>query len=252
MPASLAGKTAIITGATSGIGQTIARRLHGDGASVVVTGRDQDRGQQLVDELGDRACLAVADLTSPGGPESVVAAAVSAFGRLDILVNNAAADYNGDLLDTPMSTVRDLFEINVFATLRMLQCAAQEMSGSGGGSIVNITSRLATIGVPTMAFYSASKGAIRSLTRGAAIELAPRGIRVNDVAPGMTKTPLYDAWLADQPDAADAENAVVGAIPLGRLAYPDDVAAAVAYLASDDARYVTGITIPVDGGYTAQ
>ncbi len=252
MPASLAGKTAIITGATSGIGQTIARRLHGDGASVVVTGRDQDRGQQLVDELGDRACLAVADLTSPGGPESVVAAAVSAFSRLDILVNNAAADYNGDLLDTPMSTVRDLFEINVFATLRMLQCAAQEMSGSGGGSIVNITSRLATIGVPTMAFYSASKGAIRSLTRGAAIELAPRGIRVNDVAPGMTKTPLYDAWLADQPDAADAENAVVGAIPLGRLAYPDDVAAAVAYLASDDARYVTGITIPVDGGYTAQ
>ncbi len=121
-----------------------------------------------------------------------------------------------------------------------------------GGSIINVTSRLATVGVLTMAIYSASKGAIRALTRAAAVELAPRGIRVNDVVPGMTKTRLYDPWLATQADPAQAEDEVVAAIPLGRLAQPDDIAAAVTYLASDEARYITGVTIPVDGGYTAK
>jgi NAD(P)-dependent dehydrogenase (short-subunit alcohol dehydrogenase family) len=246
------GKAAIVTGATSGIGQTIATRLHEEGAAVLITGRDEQRGLSLTQQLGERACFVAADLTTAEGAATVVHTAMTTFGRLDVLVNNAAADHTGTLIDAPMAEIRETFEINVFAAIRMLQAASRAMTGTGGGAIVNITSRLATIGVPTMAIYSASKGAMRSLTRAAAIELAPNGIRVNDVAPGMTKTPLYDAWLAGQSDPAQVENDVVGAIPLGRLAGPDDVAAAVAYLASDDARYITGATVPVDGGYTAQ
>ena len=169
--------------------------------------------------------------------------AIQCFHRLDVLVNNAALDHTGDLIDAPMSEMRNIFEVNVFAAVRMLQASARAM-GDNGGSII--------VGVPTMAIYSASKGAIRALTRAAAVELAPRKIRVNDVAPGMTKTPLYDAWLATQADSARVEHDVVAAIPLGRLAEPDDVAAAVTYLASDEARYITGATIPVDGGYTAK
>ncbi|MCV7225785.1 SDR family NAD(P)-dependent oxidoreductase [Mycolicibacterium komossense] len=246
------GKAAIVTGATSGIGRTIAARLHDEGAAVVITGRDEQRGRDVVQRLGDRARFVAADLTSAEGADTVVDTATAVFGRLDVLVNNAAVDHTGGLIDTPMAEIRETFEVNVFAAIRMLQAAARAMTESGGGAIVNITSRLATIGVPTMAIYSASKGAMRSLTRAAAVELAPKHIRVNDVAPGMTKTPLYDAWLAAQADPAQTEDDVVGAIPLGRLAHPDDVAAAVAYLASDDARYVTGATMPIDGGYTAQ
>lgn len=247
----LAGKSVIVTGATSGIGHTIAERLHTEGASVLITGRDEQRGKALADSLGERSVFHRADLTDPGAADEVVAAAVAAFGTLDVLVNNAALDHTGDLIKTPMAEIRETFEVNTFAAIRMLQSAAQAMLGRGG-SIVNVTSRLATIGVPTMAIYSASKGAIRALTHAAAVELAPHDIRVNDVAPGMTQTPLYDAWLARQPDPATTAHDIVAQIPLGRLASPDDVASAVLYLASDESRYVTGTTIPVDGGYTAK
>jgi NAD(P)-dependent dehydrogenase (short-subunit alcohol dehydrogenase family) len=144
-----------------------------------------------------------------------------------------------------------VFEVNTFGTIAMIQAAARSMSDRGG-SIVNITSRLAFAGVPTMAVYAASKGAVHALTLSAAVELAPRRIRVNDVAPGMTKTPLYDAWLAGTNSAEQTEREVLSRIPLGRLAVPMDVAAAVVYLVSDESQYVTGTTIKVDGGYTAQ
>ena len=247
----LAGKSVIVTGATSGIGLTIAGRLHSEGASVLITGRDEQRGKALTDSLGERSVFHRADLTDPDAAEDVVAVAVAAFGTLDVLVNNAALDHTGDLVTTPMTEIRATFEVNTFAAIRMLQVAAHAMLG-GGGSIVNVTSRLATIGVPTMGIYSASKGAIRALTRAAAVELAPHDIRVNDVAPGMTLTPLYDAWLTQQSDPAQTASDVASQIPLGRLASPEDVASAVLYLASDDSRYVTGSTIPVDGGYTAK
>jgi NAD(P)-dependent dehydrogenase (short-subunit alcohol dehydrogenase family) len=144
-----------------------------------------------------------------------------------------------------------LFEINVFAATAMLQAAGRAMARQEGGAIVNVTSRLASIGVPTMAFYSASKGALLALTRAAAIELAPRGIRVNAVAPGMTRTPLYEAWIAQQDDPAAVDRATKAAIPQGRLAEPVEIAAAIAYLGSDEAAHVTGASLAVDGGYTA-
>lgn len=177
-------------------------------------------------------------------------ACVEAFGAVDAVVNSAALDHTHELVSTPMADIRRVFEVNTFGTIAMIQAAARSMPA--GGSIVNITSRLALVGVPTMGVYAASKGAAHAFTRSAAVELAPLGIRVNDVAPGMTRTPLYESWLAGAGDSTQTERDVVSRIPLGRLAVPEDVAATVAYLVSDDARYVTGTTITVDGGYTAQ
>lgn len=246
----LAGKSIVVTGATSGIGLVTATRLHAEGACVLVTGRSVAAGRDLAGTLGERARFFAADLTEPDAAAAVVGACRDEFGSLDALVNNAALDHTDELVSTPMAAIRRVFEVNTFATIAMIQAGAVAMEQ--GGSMVNITSRLAVAGVPTMSVYAASKGAVRSLTLSASIELAPLGIRVNDVAPGMTRTPLYNTWLAGTPDPARTEGHVVGRIPLGRLAEPEDVAAAVAYLVSDDARYVTGTTISVDGGYTAQ
>lgn len=250
MTGRLDGTAAVVTGATSGIGLAIAHRLHAEGARVLATGRDEARGRQLSEALGGRACFVAADLIEPGAADRLTEACLTSFGALDALVNSAGLDHTDDFLTTSMEAVRRVFEVNTFATIAMMQSAARAMPD--GGSIVNVTSRLAMVGIPTMGVYAASKGAVQALTRSAAVELAPRGIRVNDVAPGMTKTPLYDEWIARTPQGADTERDVVSRIPLQRLAVPEDVAAAVAYLVSDDARYVTGTTLRVDGGYTAQ
>ncbi|WP_319447423.1 MULTISPECIES: SDR family oxidoreductase [unclassified Mycobacterium] len=251
MPERLEGKAVVVTGATSGIGLTTASRLHAEGACVLATGRDAHRGNRLADALGDRVRFVAADITDPDAAGVVVDACVASFGAIDALVNNAAVDHTDTLESASMDVVRQVFEVNTFGTIAMIQAAARSMP-ERGGSIVNITSRLAFVGVPTMGVYAASKGAVRAFTLSAAVELAPRGIRVNDVAPGMTKTPLYDAWLADAQDADQTERNVLSQIPLRRLAAPEDIASAVIYLVSDESRYVTGTTIKVDGGYTAQ
>jgi len=246
----LAGKAVLVTGATSGIGLATATRLHAEGARILATGRDRDRGEALVRSCGDRIRFIAADLAEPGAADALSAGCIQAFGSFDALVNSAALDHTDELAAISMAEVRRVFDVNTFAAIALMQAAARSMAR--GGSIVNITSRLAAVGVPTMAVYAASKGAVQALTLSAAVELAPRGIRVNAVAPGMTRTPLYDSWLATSPDPAQTETDVVSRIPLGRLADPEDVAAAVAYLVADDSRYVTGTTVRVDGGYTAQ
>jgi NAD(P)-dependent dehydrogenase (short-subunit alcohol dehydrogenase family) len=245
-------QVAVVTGATSGIGVTVATRLHRDGFRVLLTGRSEPRGRRVASDIGAGAAFVEADLTAPEGPQFVADTAVERFGGIDVLVNNAAVDHSGDLLTTPVSEIRATFETNTFAAIAMLQAAGRLMAAGHGGAIINITSRLASVGVPTMSIYSASKGSILALTRAAAVELAPYNIRVNAVAPGMTRTPLYRQWLLAQPDPAAQERAVSDAIPLGRIAEPADVAAAVAFLASPAASYLTGISLPVDGGYLAQ
>jgi NAD(P)-dependent dehydrogenase (short-subunit alcohol dehydrogenase family) len=258
-------RSAIVTGSTSGIGREIAGRLYADGFNVVITGRDKERGDRIRDELLTPtrrlrrfqpvaplpdATFIPLDLTEAGAPAQLAEAAIEHYGRIDVVVNNAAMDHTDDLLRAPIEDVRHLFEVNTIAAIAVLQEAAKRMEH--GGAIINITSRLASIGIPTMSLYSASKGAIKALTTAAAVELAPRNIRVNAVAPGMTRTPLYDTWVHEQPNPEEAERDVVEAIPLRRLATPGDVAAAVSFLASGGATYITGVSLAIDGGYTAR
>jgi NAD(P)-dependent dehydrogenase (short-subunit alcohol dehydrogenase family) len=247
----LTGKTVIVTGGTMGIGEAIVRRCLDEGASVVVVARNRERGDQLVAELGeDRLRFVAGDVTDPAAADAAVEAA-EAFGGVDVLVNNAAIDFTSDLLDTDEDDVRRVFDTNVFGALWMLAGVGRELKRRGGGSIINVSSRLASIGVPTMVVYGASKGALLALTRGAAIELAPHNIRVNAVAPGLTATPLYNAWIGGHDDPAAKKAEVASSIPQGRVGTPEEVAAAVAYLAADESAHVTGASIPIDGGYTA-
>jgi len=242
------GRTAIVTGATMGIGEATARRLAAEGARVVLVARGAERGEALAAELGGGAVFVAGDVADP----RTAAAAVVAAGELDVLVNNAGIDHSEPLLEADLDHARAVFETNVHGALSMLVAAARSMRDSGrGGSIVNVTSRLAVAGVPTLAVYSASKGALLSLTRTAAVELAPHRIRVNAVAPGLTRTQMVTAWVEAQPDPSTFEASVAQTIPQARFAEPEEVAAAIVFLAAPEAGHITGASIAVDGGYTA-
>jgi NAD(P)-dependent dehydrogenase (short-subunit alcohol dehydrogenase family) len=246
----LVGRTAIVTGASRGIGAAITRRLAAEGASLVLVSRGGGAEASPAD-LGDGVRVVPGSVTDPETAERAVESAAG-LGGVDILVNNAGIDLVEDLLTTSAERCREVFDTNFFGALWMLQRVGRELRDAGrAGSIVNVTSRLATTGVPTMNIYGASKGALLTLTRGAAVELGPYGIRVNAVAPGMTATPMFEEYLAGEVDGEETRAHVEAAIPQGRLALPEDVASAVAYLASDDSAHVTGASIPVDGGFTA-
>jgi NAD(P)-dependent dehydrogenase (short-subunit alcohol dehydrogenase family) len=254
MRGQLEGLSAIVTGGTAGIGEAIVRVFRARGARVVLVARGAEAGARLVHELGaDDVAFLAADVTDPGTPGAAVALAYERFGALDVLVNNAGMDYVHEIGTAPLDDVRRVMEVNFVAPVAMIQAAAPALRArERGGAIVNVVSRLASIAVPGMNVYGATKAALHAITRGAAIELARAGVRVNSVAPGFTETPLMGAWLDHQPDPAEARRAALAGIPQGRFATPHDVAAAVAYLASPDAAHVTGASLAVDGGYTAQ
>ena len=250
MTGRLAGKTAVVTGGSHGIGLAIVRRFIAEGANVVVVARDPSA--ELPSSLpGDRLACWHGDVSTEATARGALAEAISRFGAVNVLVNNAGIDWTGDLIEAPLVDFERVIAVNLFGAFLMLREAARHMR-EAGGSIVNITSRTASVGVPTMSLYSASKGALASLTRAAAIEWAPLGIRVNAVAPGLTDTPLARAWFNDQPDPPSFRKSVEATIPQHRLATPEDVAAAVLFLASDESTHITGVTLAVDGGYTAQ
>jgi NAD(P)-dependent dehydrogenase (short-subunit alcohol dehydrogenase family) len=248
----LAGKAAIVTGASEGIGRAIVAAFAREGASMVIVARRPAPLQALAAEHGERAVSVPGDVADAATADAAVAAALDRFGRLDVLVNNAGLDLSGvPLFETTPARARETFEVNVFGAFWMLLAAARAMAARGGGSIVNVTSRTARIGLPGSAWYGASKGALDSLTRGAAVEWARLGIRVNAVAPGLTETPMVRDWIAAQPDPAAFRAERAGTIPQARFATPEEVAAAVVHLASDESASTTGASIAVDGGYTA-
>src|SRR6266516_2072566 len=252
MKGRLNGKIAIITGATLGIGRATAERFAAEGAKLVLVARRPELGEELVSLLGkDKATFVTGDVADPATAAEAVAVATT-LGGLDVLVNNAGIDFTSDLLETALEDVRRVLEVNFIGAFLMLKEAARAMCHSGkGGSIINLTSRVASVGVPTMTIYGATKGALLSLTRGAAIDLARYSIRVNAVAPGLTQTPLFEAWLAAQADPEQFREATVATIPQHRFASPQDVASAILYFASDESSHVTGASLAVDGGYTA-
>ena len=243
MSGRLSGKVAVVTGGTSGIGMATVRLFVDEGARVVVVARHEGGTVE-----GTR--FLAGDVSDQATAKAAVDAAEE-WGGVDVLVNNAGIDWTGGVLDPSPDDARRVLDTNFLGCLWMLQAAGAKMLARGRGSIVNVTSRNASVGVPTMSLYAAAKGALLALTRTAAIEWAAQGVRVNAVAPGLTRTPLISTWLEAQPDPRAFEKKVLSTIPQGRMAEPEDVARAILFLASDESTHITGISLAVDGGYTA-
>ncbi|MEV5780940.1 SDR family NAD(P)-dependent oxidoreductase [Streptomyces sp. NPDC048448] len=245
----LTGRTAVVTGSTSGIGEAIARVLAAEGAHVVVSGRQRTSGERVVKEIvgaGGRADFVAADLA--GGYEQLRAFAAQATevlgGRVDILVNNAGiypATLTEDLPDTDLDA---MLAVNIRAPHVLVAAIAPAMAERGAGAIVTIGSWMARLGTPYGAMYSATKAADEQLTRSWAAEYGPRGVRVNTVAPGATLTPGNERARAEL-------DAMTATTPAGVVVRPEDIAKAVLYLAGDDAAMVHGVTLYVDGGISA-
>jgi 3-oxoacyl-[acyl-carrier protein] reductase len=238
----LDGKTALVTGASGGIGAGIARALHAQGAIVTLSGTRRDALDTLAAELGERAHVCPADLREPAAADALIAAAEQAAGPLAILVNNAG--FTRDMLALRLKDEdwQAVIDVDLSAPFRLARAALRGMLRRRAGRIVSISSIVGATGNAGQANYAAAKAGLAGMTKSLAQEVASRGITVNIVSPGFVQTPMTDV-LADAQKAKLSE-----AIPLGRLGQPADIAAAVVYLASDEAGWVTGATLHVNGG----
>jgi 3-oxoacyl-[acyl-carrier protein] reductase len=237
----LSGRTALVTGASGGIGDAIARQLHGQGATVVLAGRRRDALAALAESLGERARVAVADLAEPEAAEQLIAAADADRG-VDVLINNAGLTRDNLALRMKDQDWQTVLDVNLSAGFRLIRAALRGMMRRRWGRIVNVTSIVALTGNPGQANYAAAKAGMIGMTKSLAAEVASRGITVNCIAPGFIQTPMTDA-LSEEQRARLLER-----VPVGRLGSGADVAAAVGYLASEEAAYVTGQTLHVNGG----
>jgi NAD(P)-dependent dehydrogenase (short-subunit alcohol dehydrogenase family) len=237
--ADLSGQNALVTGATSGIGKAAALKLAEHGATVLVHGRDADRGAGVVDQIqqaGGQARFVAADLSDP----AAIAQLAAEVGRIDILVNNAGSSWFGPSSELDTATYDRLFDGNVRSAYLLTAALAPAMAVAGGGVIINVSSMVATVGLSGAAAYSATKAALVAMTRSWAAEYGASGVRVNAVAPGPVFT-----------EGAKNTIALGKTTPLNRGAQPEEIAETVAFLASPRAGYITGATIAVDGGRTA-
>jgi NAD(P)-dependent dehydrogenase (short-subunit alcohol dehydrogenase family) len=254
----LTGKVALVTGAASGLGAAAARRLAQEGAAVLLTDRDIG-GEEVaasIEAAGGKARFRLHDVTSHPDWAAAVEHAVEDFGRLDILVNNAGiAGGNHELMDHSYEAWRQILAVNLDGVFLGLRHAGPRIAASnpgGGGSVINISSILGKVGMAGAAAYCASKGGVALLTKAAALEWAPLGIRVNSVHPGFIETPMVAGALATREDGNEMKGMLIAAHPLGRFGVPSEIGAVIAFLASDDASFMTGAELVVDGGYTAQ
>ncbi|HEY8610888.1 MAG TPA: 3-oxoacyl-[acyl-carrier-protein] reductase [Roseomonas sp.] len=238
----LTGKSALVTGATGGIGAAIARALHAQGAKVAITGRREAELQSLASELGERVLVAPADLSDPEAPAALVEKVEGAFGGLDILVNNAGLTRDGLALRMGDKDWSDVIEVDLTAPFRLARASLRGMMKRRAGRIISIASIVGVTGNPGQANYAAAKAGLIGMSKALAQEVAPRGVTVNVVAPGFIKTAMTDA-LNDAQKAA-----LMGRIPMGKMGASEDIAAAVTYLASNEASWVTGVTLHVNGG----
>ncbi|PAY07518.1 MULTISPECIES: SDR family NAD(P)-dependent oxidoreductase [Bradyrhizobium] len=242
------GKVVAITGAARGIGKACAARFLADGARVVISDVDAAGLVHAAQELGhdDRLRAVEADVSKRADVDRIVATAVKEFGRLDVMVNNAGVARNRDFLDITEAEFDDVMGINLKGAFFGVQAAARQMIAQGGGGVVvNMSSVNALLAIPSLATYAMSKGAMKQLTSVAAVALAPHGIRVVAVGPGTILTEMVATAIFS---SEDARRSVLSRTPAGRCGEPSEVASVVAFLASDDASYITGQTIYPDGG----
>ena len=237
----LSGRTALVTGASGGIGGAIARQLHGQGARVVLSGRRREALEELGALLGERVAVEPCELGAAGAADGLIRA-VEAGGGLDILVNNAGLTRDGLALRLKDEDWQTVLDVNLSAGFRLIRSALRGMLKRRFGRIVNITSIVAVTGNPGQANYAAAKAGMIGMSKALAAEVAARGVTVNCVAPGFIATPMTEVLGAEQ------RARLLEQIPLGRLGSGADVAAAVGYLASAEASYVTGQTLHVNGG----
>ena len=239
---SLIGKTALITGASGGIGAAIAKALHDAGATIAISGTRVEALEKVKTEVGERVHILPCNLSNPEEVEKLVPAAEAALGGLDILVNNAGITKDGLAMRMKDEDWSSVIDVNLTANFRLARAAMKLMMRKRFGRIINITSIVGVTGNPGQANYVASKAGLIGLTKSIAQELATRGVTANCVAPGFIATPMTDGLNDKQKEA------ILARIPAARMGTPADIAAAVLYLASDEAGYVTGQTLHVNGG----
>jgi len=246
MTMRLQGKTALITGGTAGIGRAIAQAFTREGARVVVAGRDAGRGGAAVESIGKDATFVKADVSSLEDVRGLARAATEMLGQVDILVNNAGIAAFAPTHDLAEADYDALFATNVKGTYYLTAALAPGMAQRGAGKVINITTMAASFGMPGLAAYGASKAAVELLTKAWAAEYGPSGVNVNAIAPG----PIRTEGATDSGRGA-ALDRLASAAPAGRAGRPEEIAAAAVYLASDEAAFVHGAILPVDGGRVA-
>ena len=244
---------AVITGACGGLGQSLARQLLGSGAQVALVGLNHDTLKALQALAPERCRIYTPDVSNAQAIQAMAADCLHHWGAPDLVIANAGvAGGRHELMDHSYDAWRQILAVNLDGVFLGLRHAGPRIAASGGGSVINLSSILGKVGMAGAAAYCASKGGVTLLTKAAALEWAPLGIRVNSVHPGFIDTPMVSNALADREDGNEMRVALMNAHPIGRFGVPREIADAVAFLASDDASFITGAELVVDGGFTAQ
>ena len=238
-------KIAIVTGGGSGIGLAIAEKFTQEGITTIIIGRDEEKLCNAKKKLGEKCFPISHDLGNLSGLPDLTKKILDQFGRIDVLVNNAGINMKKDFTDVTDEDFQRILLVNVSAVFAFSREVVKHMMQNGGGSIINISSMASQYGIPKVIAYTASKSAIEGMTRAMAVELSPKGIRVNCIAPGFIATDMSAKALNSD---EERKQKVMSRTPMGKLGDPADVADAALFLASDASKYITGVVLPVDGG----
>lgn len=246
------GKVVVVTGGEKGIGRATVEAFAGQGAQVVIAGRDRDAGQEVASQFKSHVVFCDVDVTKEADTRKLATFARSEFGPVTTIVNNAGIHTTGNVLTTSEETWRRILEVNLTGVYLVTHALLPQMIERGGGVIVNVASEAGLVAIPDQIAYNVSKTAIIGFTKSVAIDFAQDGVRANAICPGTTHTPLVEAALLKSTDPAGLLQHLESSRPANRLGRPEEIAAAVIALASDDIGYATGAVFSVDGGLTAQ